>query len=193
MKQLLSFILLAICLNIFAHFPVIVDSDKSTGLISDVTFAPVQVGVGFFEKWQLYDGSAHSFVSAGVLGIMQKSALISFAPVNMLKKNYFLQCGIPACATEENYFLSFALLNATHKNCGLQLGVGNISTSDWGTQIGFVNLGPQIQIGAYNIDGKVQIGLLNGHGKVQIGLLNYNRNSYILWLPFINWDMGRKK
>ena len=88
---------------------------------------------------------------------------------------------------------SFALFNATHKNYGLQLGAGNISASDWGIQVGLVNLGPQIQIGAYNIDGQIQIGILNAHGKIQIGLLNYNRNSYIPWLPFINWDMGKKE
>ena len=193
MKKTFLFILLATTLNLFAHFPVIVDSDKSKGVISDVDFAPLQVGVGFFDKWQLYDGNAHSFVSVGILGLMQKSAVTSFAPINMLKKNYFLQCGLLASATEENYFFSFALFNATHKNCGIQLGIGNMSTSDWGIQVGLVNLGPQIQIGAYNIDGKIQIGILNAHGKIQIGLLNYNRNSYIPWLPFINWDMGKKE
>ena len=193
MKKLALFILLATCLNVFAHFPVIVDSDKSKGLISNVTFAPLQVGVGFFDKWQLYDGNTHSFVSMGILGLMQKSAVTSFAPINMLKKNYFLQCGILASATEENYFFSFALFNATHKNCGLQLGIGNISAADWGIQAGLVNFGPQIQIGVYNIDGNFQIGLLNAHGKIQIGLLNYNRNSYIPWLPFVNWDMGTEE
>ena len=193
MKKTFLFILLATTLNLFAHFPVIVDSDKSKGLISDVDFAPLQVGVGFFDKWQLYDGNAHSFVSVGILGLMQKSAVTSFAPINMLKKNYFLQCGFLASATEENYFFSFALFNATHKNYGLQLGAGNISESDWGIQVGLGNLGPQIQIGAYNIDGQIQIGILNSHGKIQIGLLNYNRNSYIPWLPFINWDMGKKE
>ena len=30
------------------------------------------------------------------------------------------------------------------------------------------------------------------HGKIQIGLLNYNRNSYIPWLPLVNWNMGRE-
>ena len=148
MKKLFLFILLATTLNLFAHFPVIVDSDKSKGVISDVDFAPLQVGVGFFDKWQLYDGNAHSFVSVGILGLMQKSAVTSFAPINMLKKNYFLQCGLLASATEENYFFSFALFNLTDKNYGLQLGAGNISASDWGIQVGLVNLGPQIQIGA---------------------------------------------
>ena len=127
------------------------------------------------------------------LRLMQKSVVTSFAPINMLKKNYFLQCGFLASATEENYFFSFALFNATHKNYGLQLGAGNISASDWGIQVGLVNLGPQIQIGAYNIDGQIQIGILNAHGKIQIGLLNYNPKSYIPWLPFVNWDMGREE
>ena len=193
MKKLALFILLATCLNVFAHFPVIVDSDKSKGLISNVTFAPLQVGVGFVDKWQLYDGNTPSFVSMGILGLMQKSAVTSFAPINMLKKNYFLQCGLLASATEENYFFSFALFNATHKNYGLQLGAGNISASDWGIQVGLVNLGPQIQIGAYNIDGQIQIGILNAHGKIQIGLLNYNPRSYIPWLPLVNWDMGKEE
>ena len=110
MKKLILFILLAICLKVSAHFPVIVDSDKSKGLISNVTFAPLQVGVGFFDKWQLYDGDAHSFVSAGILGLMQKSAVMSFAPINMLKKNYFLQCGILASATEKKLFFLFCVI-----------------------------------------------------------------------------------
>ena len=193
MKKTFLFILLATTLNLFAHFPIAVDTDESRGLISNVDFAPLQVGVGFFDKWQLYDGNAHSFVSVGILGLMQKSAVTSFAPINMLKKNYFLQSGFLASATEENYFFSFALFNATHKNYGLQLGAGNISASDWGIQVGLVNLGPQIQIGAYNFDGQIQIGILNSHGKIQIGLLNYNPKSYIPWLPFVNWDMGREE
>ena len=39
MKKTFLFILLATTLNLFAHFPVIVDSDKSKGVISDVDFA----------------------------------------------------------------------------------------------------------------------------------------------------------
>ena len=60
MKKTFLFILLATTLNLFAHFPVIVDSDNNEGVISDVDFAPLQVGVCFFDKWQLYDGNAHT-------------------------------------------------------------------------------------------------------------------------------------
>ena len=71
MKKIALLMLLTICMNLFAHFPIYVDTDESKGLISNVTFAPLQIGVGFFDKWQLYDGKVHSFVSLGLLGLLQ--------------------------------------------------------------------------------------------------------------------------
>ena len=170
MKKTLLFILLATTLNVFAHFPIAVNTDESRGFISNVDFAPLQLGVGFFDRWQLYDGKVNTFASFGCLGLMQESAVISFSPVSGIKKNYFLQCGLTAC-TEKNYFLSVSLINLIEHNYGLQIGVGNFSTHNSGIQIGIFNTG----------------------GFLQLGLLNYNPRSYIPWLPLVNWDMGREE
>ena len=89
MKKLFLFILLATTLNLFAHFPIAVDTDESRGLISNVDFAPLQVGIGFFENCQLYDGNVNTFISLGGVGLLQKSAVISFAPISGVNKNYF--------------------------------------------------------------------------------------------------------
>ena len=168
MKKFLLFIFLIAGLNVFAHFPIAVDTDKSCGLISNVDFAPLQLGI--FDKCQLYDGKVNTFISLGCLGLLQESAVISFAPVSGINKNYFLQCGLTGC-TEKNYFLSVSLINLVKQNFGLQLGIGNISTHNSGIQIGLFNMG----------------------GWLQLGLFNYNPRSYIPWLPFINWDMGRQE
>jgi hypothetical protein len=69
------------------------------------------------------------------------------------------------------------------KNYGLQVGMYNQSAfQDWG-----------MQTGVYNQKGMIQLGLFNIHGRFQLGLLNYNPKSYIPWLPFVNWDMGREE
>ena len=170
MKKLALFILLATCLNVSAHFPISANTDESKGLISNVDFALLQLGVGFFDNAQLYDGKVNTFVSVGLLGLLQNSAVISFAPVSGVSKNYFLQCGLTIC-TETNYLLTFSLINLVKHNYGLQFGIGNISTSDSGIQIGVFNVG----------------------GFIQLGLLNYHSKSYIPWMPLINWDMGKEE
>ena len=170
MKKTFLFILLATTLNLFAHFPIAVDTDESRGLISNVDFAPIQVGIGFFENCQLYDGKVHSFVSLGLLGLLQESAILSAAPVSGIKNNYFLQCGLTNC-TEKNYLMAVSLINIVKHNYGLQLGIGNLSTDTKG----------------------IQIGLFNTGGFLQIGLLNYHPKSHIPFMPFINWDMGKEE
>ena len=170
MKKLLLFTLLATTLNVLAHFPIGVNTDESRGFISNVDFAPLQLGVGFFDRWQLYDGKVNTFASFGCLGLMQESAVISFSLVSGIKKNYFLQCGLTAC-TEKNYFLSVSLINLIEHNYGLQIGVGNFSTHNSGIQIGMFNTG----------------------GFLQLGLLNYNPKSYIPFMPLSNFDMGKKE
>ena len=73
--------------------------------------------------------------------------------------------------------------------------------------IGIANLNAPLQIGIFNAcDGGYedrginwQIGIFNvaaDHNSsftFQIGLLNYNSQSYIPWLPLINWDMGKEE
>ena len=91
MKKTFLFILLATTLNLFAHFPVIVDSDKSKGVISGWKFAPVQVGVGIFESANLFDADSVALFSIGLAGIQQHSSIISVGGITELKKNYGLQ------------------------------------------------------------------------------------------------------
>lgn len=178
MKKLMVFSVLCLSLNLFAHFPVKVDTDISKGLISNVDFAPLQLGVGVFDKFQLYDGRVNTFISFALLGVMQKSAAISFAPVNGVKENYFLQCGALSSITENNYVLSFGLINLAENNYGLQLGFGNLAT-EYST----------VQIGAVNTGSLVQFGIVNAFGKIQFGLLNYNPDAWIKWMPFFNFSV----
>jgi hypothetical protein len=174
---------------LMAHFPMSVAAEKQKGAFN-VTFTPLQLGV--FPDIQLFYGKTHTFAALALLGVMQESSLLSFAPVNGLKNNYFLQTGFLLAVTENNYFLSAALINFADKNCGMQIGIlGNASSIGSGIQLGSVNLQGKMQIGLYNIDGGFQLGVLNKGSGIQIGLLNYNPESYIPWMPLVNFGMGR--
>ena len=190
MKKLLYIATLLATLNTFAHLPFFnVPTNESKGWISNVDFAPLQIGVGIFEKAQLYDGKVPSFISIGLLGLMQQGAVISFAPINGIKNNCGIHCGLLMAVTEKNYFLSMAIFNVSTHNYALQLGVGNLASADHSTlQIGAVNFGSTVQFGVYNHSGKVQCGLFNANGNFQIGLLNYNENALIKWMPFFNFS-----
>ena len=128
MKKIALLMLLTICVNLFAHFSIYVDTDESKGLISNVTFAPLQIGVGFFDKWQLYDGKVHSFVSLGLLGLLQESAILSAAPVSGIKNNFSLAYSHQrtVCTTFKNSNISpltgnnFAAIGKTHTGCRIQ-------------------------------------------------------------------------
>ena len=174
-----------------AHFPLHVNSDKSKGWISNVDFAPLQLGVGFCQA-QLYDGAINTFASFGLAGLMQKSSCISFAPINSEENNYLLQCGGLFSASNNNFGITAApLLNFTEKNYALQLGFFNWSEEPYGMQIGVGNLGSFIQIGAYNIDGKFQVGIFNKSSNIQIGLLNHNPKAFFKWMPFFNFPIEK--
>ena len=167
-----------------------VDTQSSEGLIKNVDFAPMQIGVGFFENAQLYDGEIPSFISIGLLGLLQQGSVISFAPINGMKNNYGIHCGLFA-GTEKNYFLSTSIFNASKCNYALQLGLGNIA--EYSTlQIGAVNFNSTMQIGAYNLFGKFQCGIFNVNGNLQIGLLNYNKNALIKWMPLFNFSSANE-
>ena len=182
MKKLLLFTALSLSLNLFAHFPIQVDTNISKGLISNVDFAPLQIGVGMFDNFQLYDGKVNTFISVALLGLMQKSAVLSFAPLNGVKENYGFQCGALSSITERNYLLSFGLINLALKNYGLQLGLLNMATQ-YST----------VQIGAVNGAALFQLGVLNMNGKFQLGLLNYNQDAWIKWMPFFNFSLNKSK
>lgn len=174
-----------------AHWPLHVRSDDSKGWISNVDFAPLQLGVGFCQA-QLYDGAINTFASFGLAGLMQKSSCISFAPINGVENNYLLQCGGLFSASNNNFGITAAsLLNFTEKNYALQLGFCNLSEEPYGMQIGVGNLGSFIQIGAYNIDGKFQVGIFNESSNIQIGLLNHNPKAFFKWMPFFNFPIEK--
>ncbi len=163
-----------------AHFPVIVDTEESKGLIPEVPFTPIQLGVGFCDHAQLFDGNVHCFAAVGLLGLLQESGAVSFAPINMLRYNFFVQTGALTNISENNFFLTVSPCNLGQKNYGLQTGLFNFSAKDAGLQIGLFNIGSLIQIGLFNLD-----------GQFQIGLLNFNPHAWLKWMPFINfpkWD-----
>lgn len=174
------FILIAVLLSglpLAAHFPVIVDTEDSRGLTAEVPFTPLQLGVGFLDHAQLFDGHTHCLTAVGLLGLLQQSAEISFAPVNMIRYNFFLQGAALLNVSENNFFLNASACNLADKNHGLQAGVFN-----------FASRGRGIQIGLFNIGSMIQIGLLNADGNFQIGLLNYNYKAWLQWMPLINFS-----
>ena len=177
MKRVFLIVLLLCCLPLAAHFPVIVDTEESRGLVSGMPFTPLQLGIGFLDHAQVFDGNSHCFAALGLLGLLQWSGAVSFAPVNMLRYNFFLQTGALANISENNFFLSASPCNLANKKYGLQAGLFNYSARETGLQIGLFNAGSL-----------VQIGLLNADGNFQIGLLNYNSRSWLKWMPFINFS-----
>ena len=191
MKKATVSIIFLCTIVLSAHWPLHVRSDESKGWISNVDFAPLQLGVGFC-KAQLYDGKVNTFASFCFLGLMQKSSFISFAPINGEENNFFMQCGGLFSASNNNFGITAApLLNFTEKNYALQLGFCNLSEEPYGMQIGVGNLGSFIQIGAYNIDGKFQIGIVNNSSNIQIGLLNYNPKAFFKWMPLFNFPIEK--
>ena len=202
MKKTFLFILLATTLNLFAHFPVIVDSDKSKGVISDVDFAPLQVGVGIFESANLFDADSVALLSIGLLGIQQYSSIISVGGITELKNNYGIQVSA-ASLTDRNYglMIGFLLGNCTdvNKNYGIKIGITNISGKFAKFQLLGIDFFDYLQVGFLNghtyIDNVLQIGIFNTtlNGGVQIGLLNYNENALIKWMPFFNFGFEKEE
>ena len=171
------------------------------GVISGWKFAPVQVGAGIFESANLFDADSVALFSIGLLGIQQYSSIISVGGITELKNNYGIQVSA-ASLTDRNYGLMIGLLeNCTdvNKNYGIKIGITNISGKFAKFQLLGIDFFDHLQVGFLNghtyIDNVLQIGIFNttSNGGVQIGLLNYNPKSYIPWLPFVNWDMGREE
>ena len=180
MKKIFVLVLSVASLSLSAHFPAFVDVEESKGLISDLPATPLQLGVGFFERAQIFDGSIPCFAALGLLGLLQQSAVVSFAPGNMLQSNYLLQCGL-LNVSENNWIFAIAPCNLAHNNYGVQAGLFNFSNVDRG-----------IQAGLFNIGGMIQIGLCNSNGDFQIGLLNYNPKAWIPWMPLVNFCFREK-
>ena len=189
MKKLLLCAFCFVWFPLAAHLPVAVDTEESTGAVSGVFFTPLQLGVGFFPYAQLFDGKTRCFAAAGLLGLLQESAAISAAPVNMLNCNYFVQAGALLNTCEKNFFLSVSLVNLGKTNHALQAGAVNFSSDRSGLQLGAFNCGGMVQVGLCNTESRFQLGIFNQEGDFQIGLLNYNPKAWIPWMPLLNFSV----
>ena len=175
------------------------------GWISGWKFAPLQIDLSLVKHHKLVDESSNTLFSFGLFLMEQKSAVFSSALVaNSLQNNYGLQINplFMGTVTDKNYGISFGFENYSKKCYGIQLGVLNHSWAGETVekererlQIFGINIADTVYCGLVNISNKVQIGIFNAApgGAFQIGLLNYNLKSYIPFLPFINWDMGREE
>ena len=175
------------------------------GWISGWKFAPLQIDLSLVKHHKLVDESSNTLFSFGLFLMEQKSAVFSSALVaNSLQNNYGLQINplFMGTVTDKNYGISIGFENYSKKCYGIQLGVLNHSWAGETVekererlQIFGINIADTVYCGLVNISNKVQIGIFNAApgGAFQIGLLNYNLKSYIPFLPFINWDMGREE
>lgn len=175
------------------------------GWISGWKFAPLQIDLSLIKHHKLVDESSNTLFSFGLFLMEQKSAVFSSALVaNSLQNNYGLQINplVMGTVTDKNYGISIGFENYSKKCYGIQLGVLNHSWAGETVekerkrlQIFGINIADTVYCGLVNISNKVQIGIFNAApgGAFQIGLLNYNLKSYIPFLPFINWDMGREE
>ena len=186
MKKLILSLIILSGLMLRAALPLVSDADTMRGWIPDIPFTPLQLGMGYFDRTQIFDGKTHCFAAAGIISLCQKSAIISFSPVNALQNNFFLQKAALVNLGRKNYFLAAAPVNFTYENFGMQTGLLNVSFNSAGVQTGAVNFGGFWQIGLFNAASKVQIGLFNQEGNIQIGLLNHNPDALIPWMPFFN-------
>lgn len=175
------------------------------GWISGWKFAPLQIDLSLVKHHKLVDESSNTLFSFGLFLMEQKSAVFSSALVaNSLQNNYGLQINplFMGTVTDKNYGISIGFENYSKKCYGIQLGVlnhswagENIEKERERLQVFGINIADTVYCGLVNISNKIQIGIFNAApgGAFQIGLLNYNLKSYIPFLPFINWDMGREE
>ena len=202
------FILLLTVMYISTAFT---DDFSEKGLISGWKFVPVQVGVGFFSPKQLFDTDSTALFSLGLLGVKQRSSIISLGAVSELKNNFSMPIAFISVA-DKNCGLMTGLLNGSGDNYGVKIGLFNIDGRFTGGQfagidfcncvhLGIINDEAPLQIGVINKSREsfFQIGLLNnGKNKVnrpclQIGLLNYNSKAVIPWLPLLNFSFEREE
>lgn len=200
MKTLRSFLFAAMLLP-----PLLSGAEfDDPGLISGWSFAPLQIDFGWDpgDRARLVDKSADTAVALGLLTLQQESAVFSAASIaNTIVRNYGLQIALlpVGCASMENYGISLGAVNLCPQNHGILIGALCGSSRAW--QFCGVSVADRIRIGAFvreragnGSSSWLHIGIVNcGSGAFQIGLLNHNPNSYLPWLPLVNFDMGRKK
>ena len=182
MKKLFLTLLTVMCIS-----TAFTDDFSEKGLISGWKFVPVQVGVGFFSPKQLFDTDSTALFSLGLLGVKQRSSIISVGDITELKNNYGLMIGLFGNCTDVN------------KNYGIKIGITNISGKFAKFQLLGIDFFDYLQVGFLNghtyIDNILQIGIFNAtlNGGVQIGLLNYNENALIKWMPFFNFGFEKEE
>jgi len=167
MKKVLLFVILLSAIQLSARGIASVKGHYK-GIISGVKFTPLQLSIFSSEKMQLFDETAYSIFSFGVLAVYQQYSIISVAPLCGVN-NYFLQVAVLSNLNGDSRGIALALINAHNKNYGLQTGLLNYSgDKKWG-----------MQTGIYNENGLLQLGILNYDGLVQIGF--YNEGYYFLY------------
>ena len=186
MKKLILSVIVSAGFMLRAALPLVSDADNTGGWLTGWQFTPLQIGLGYFDRFQIFDGRTSCFTAIGIISLCQRSAVISTAPVNALQNNFFLQKAAFVNLGRNNYFIAAAPVNFTYENYGVQTGVLNVSFNSAGAQAGVVNFGGFLQIGILNAASKLQIGVFNKEGNIQIGLLNYNPDALVPWMPFFN-------
>ena len=139
-----------------------------SGIISGVNFTPLQISIFPSEKTQLFDETAYTIFSVGLLAVYQQFSIISVAPLCGVN-NYFLQVAVLCNLDGDSRGIALAPVNAHNKNYGLQTGLLNWSDDN--------KLG--MQTGICNENGLFQLGILNYDGLLQIGF--YNEGYYFLY------------
>ena len=181
MKKLLLILCSAILsFNVYAHGSLQVD------LLGEVSWTPVNISILPIHLFSPLDTDIRGvYLSPGLVGLAKNIYGVNCGILTVTEEK---SCGITAnvfSLGQKNYGISFGLVNFWDRCNGLTAGLVNLMTYNNGVSVGVVNLAPN------NI---FQLGLFNSSKSgLQIGLLNYNPKSYIPWLPFVNWDMGKKE
>ena len=167
MKKILQLVILLSAVQLSARGFAPIHGTHS-GIISGVNFTPLQISIFPSEKTQLFDETAYTIFSVGLLAVRQQFSIISVAPLCGVN-NYFLQVAVLCNFDGDSKGLALAPVNAHNKNYGLQTGLLNWS--------GDKKMG--MQTGIYNENGLFQLGILNYDGLLQIGF--YNEGYYFLY------------
>ncbi|MBR2441256.1 MAG: hypothetical protein IKB25_13745 [Lentisphaeria bacterium] len=179
MKKMIVLGLLLSIFSCFAHFPIYVTTHDKNGVFQ-AEWTPVQLGILPEENLQLFRENTEVYgFSFGLLGLNQESSILSFAIINAIKKNYFLQAGGLFSVSGKNYGFSISpTLNFCGRNYGIQFGLFNMEDN-------FGYRSSEEKKGAPGL----QIGLFNAGGGVQIGLLNFNEDGLLPWSLLIHFPV----
>ena len=158
--------------------PIEVEITDGNGAVK-AEWSPIQLGFLPHDYAQIFTEKTDIYgLSAALFGLKQNSSVLSFAPLNLLGKNYFFQTGAFAGANE-NFAISAApVLNAAELNYGLQAGLINLENS---TDKKYKNTKKPFC--------GIQIGLINAGGCIQIGGLNFNPKGLIPCCPILNFSI----